>query len=156
MKFKLLVLSVSVFISSLLFGQRVFVQSPNQKTIVELFSEKSNAIGEWYLKSSYNNNGKITEAIPRIHLGLSRSDQGFSKDLKFLKAGKPVLINEQYTALHGKRSVCKNAANEIVVSFENPSKAKLNIVIRAYNDGIAFRYEFPEKRGSLNFIRLCL
>ena len=148
MKFKLLVLSVSVFISSLLFGQRVFVQSPNQKTIVELFSEKSNAIGEWYLKSSYNNNGKITEAIPRIHLGLSRSDQDFSKDLKFLKAGKPVLINEQYTALHGKRSVCKNAANEIVVSFENPSKAKLNIVIRAYNDGIAFRYEFPEKRGS--------
>ena len=148
MKFKLLVLSVSVFISSLLFGQRVFVQSPNQKTIVELFSEKSNAIGEWYLKSSYNNNGKITEAIPRIHLGLSRSDQDFSKDLKFLKAGKPVLINEQYTALHGKRSVCKNAANEIVVSFENPSKAKLNIVIRAYNDGIAFRYEFPEKQGS--------
>ena len=42
-----------------------------------------------------------------------------------------------------------NAANEVVVSFENPSKAKLNLIIRAYNDGITFRYEFPEKQGSL-------
>ena len=91
---------------------------------------------------------KSTEAIPRIDLGLSRSDQDFSKELKFLKAGKPLLINEQYTALHGKKSVCKNSANEVVVSFENPSKAKLNIIIRAYNDGIAFRYEFPEKAGT--------
>ena len=65
-----------------------------------------------------------------------------------MKAGKPILINEQYTVLHGKKSVCRNSANEVIVSFENPSKAKLNIIIRAYNDGIAFRYEFPEKQGS--------
>jgi len=58
------------------------------------------------------------------------------------------LINEQYTALHGKKSVCTNSANEVIVSFENPSKAKLNIIIRAYNDGVAFRYEFPDKHGS--------
>lgn len=148
MKFKLLVLSFPVFISSLLFGQKVVVQSPNQKISVELFNKQSNDIGEWYIKASYNNNGKITEAIPRIDVGLSRSDQDFSKDLKFLKAGKPIFINEEYTALHGKRSVCKNAANEVVVSFENPTKAKLNIIIRAYNDGIAFRYEFPGKQGS--------
>jgi hypothetical protein len=122
MKFKLLVLSFLVFTSSLLFGQRVFVQSPNQKTIVELFSKESNAIGEWYLRASYNNNGKITGAIPRIDLGLLRSDQDFSKNLKFLKAGKPILMNEEYTALHGKKSVCKNAANEIVVASANKRK----------------------------------
>jgi len=62
--------------------------------------------------------------------------------------GKPFLITEQYTVLHGKRANCHNLANESVVSFENPGKAKLNLVIRAYNDGIAFRYEFPEKEGS--------
>jgi alpha-glucosidase len=58
------------------------------------------------------------------HNGLSRSDQDFSKNLKFIKAGKPLLITEQYTALHGKRARCSNTANEIVVSFENPGKAK--------------------------------
>ncbi len=129
-------------------AQKVTVQSPNQKINIELFSEKNTDFGEWYLKTSYNNNGKISEAIPRIDLGLSRSDQDFLNELKFLKAGKSILINEGYTALHGKKSVCKNSANEVVLSFENPSKAKLNVIIRAYNDGIAFRYEFPEKQGT--------
>jgi len=129
------------------FAQKLTVQSPNQKINVELFSAQDNDAGEWYLKASYRDNGKSTEAIPRIDLGLSRSDQDFFKELKFLKAAKPVLINEEYTALHGKKSLCKNSANEVVVSFENRSKAKLNVIIRAYNDGITFRYEFPEKEG---------
>jgi alpha-glucosidase len=130
------------------FAQKVTVQSPNLKISVALFSEQNGDVGEWYIKASYSNNGKISEAIPHIDLGLSRSDQDFSKELRFLKAGKPFLINEQYTALHGKKSVCSNSANEVVVSFENPSKAKLNIIIRTYNDGIVFRYEFPEKQGT--------
>jgi hypothetical protein len=134
--------------SSIVFGQKAVVQSPNKKIVVELFNKQSNDLGEWYIKAAYNNNGKITEAVPQIDLGLLRSDQDFSKELKFLKAGKPFLINEKYTALHGKRSDCSNTGNEVIVSFENPSKAKLNIIIRAYNDGIAFRYEFPEKGGS--------
>jgi len=147
-RLRILTLLFPVFISSMAFAQKVQFQSPDQKINAAVFCKQNTDVGEWYLKVSYNNNGKITGAIPRIDLGLLRSDQDFSKDLKFLKAGKPVLIKEEYTALHGKRSVCKNAANEIVVSFENPSKAKLNIIIRAYNDGIAFRYEFPEKQGS--------
>ena len=131
-----------------MFAQKLTFQSPTKKITVALFSGQNTDVGEWYIKASYDSSGKITEAIPRIDVGLSRSDQDFFKELKFLKAGKTLLINEEYTALHGKKSVCKNSANEVVVSFENPSKAKLNIIIRAYNDGIAFRYEFPEKQGS--------
>jgi hypothetical protein len=132
------------------FTQKVTIQSPNQKIHVGLFSVHNTEVGEWYLNAFYTNNGKTSEAIPHIDLGLSRSDQDFSKELKFLKAGKPLLINEQYNVPHGKKSVCSNSANEVIVSFENPSKAKLNIIIRAYNDGIVFRYEFPEKHG--NFV----
>jgi alpha-glucosidase len=139
-----------IFMFSMLvsFSQKLAVQSPNQKISLALFSAQNTDVGQWYLKASYNDSGRTSEAIPRIDLGLLRSDQDFSKDLKFLKAGKSLLINEQYTALHGKKSTCSNSANEVVVSFENPSKAKLNIIIRAYNDGVAFRYEFPEKQGS--------
>src|SRR5687767_9624412 len=139
---------VFLLITHVAFAQKLTVQSPNQKINVSLFSSQNNDAGEWYIKASYNNDEKIAEAIPRIDLGLSRSDQDFAKELKFLKAGKPLLIKEQYTAIHGKKSVCSNSANEVVVSFENPSKAKLNVIIRAYNDGIVFRYEFPEKAGT--------
>ena len=130
------------------FTQKVTVQSPNQKVRVALLSVQNTDRGEWYLEASYASQGKTPEAIPRIDLGLSRSDQDFSKELKFIKASKPLLINEQYTAVHGKKSVCRNSANEVVVSFENPSKAKMNLIIRAYNDGVTFRYEFPGQQGT--------
>jgi hypothetical protein len=130
------------------YSQKVTVTSPNQKVGIVLYNQQNSDAGEWYLKVNYTNNGKPVEVIPIINLGLSRSDQDFSKELKFLKAGKPVLINEQYIAIVGKRSKCSNSANEVVVAFENPSKAKLNLIIRAYNDGVAFRYEFPEKEGT--------
>ncbi len=129
-------------------GQKASVQSPNQKIVAGLFCQQNGDVGEWYINASCNNAGKKAEVIPRIDLGLSRSDQDFAKELKFLKVGKPVVINEQYTALHGKRSVCSNTANEVVFSFENAAKAKLNIIVRAYNDGITFRYEFPDKQGT--------
>jgi alpha-glucosidase len=147
---KMTIVSILIFTISLcpVFAQQVMVQSPNQKITVALFSGQGSGAGEWYLKASWNNRGKVSEVIPRIDLGLVRSDQDFSKTLRLLKAGKPVLINEQYTAVHGKRSVCSNSANEVTVFFENSAKAKCNLILRAYNDGIAFRYEFPEKQGS--------
>ncbi|UCH15426.1 MAG: glycoside hydrolase family 97 catalytic domain-containing protein, partial [Bacteroidales bacterium] len=57
-------------------------------------------------------------------------------------------VKDQYTAISGKRKECSNTANEMVLSFENPSKAKLNIILRAYNNGVTFRYEFPENTGT--------
>ncbi len=128
--------------------QKTTVVSPNQNIRIELFNRQNADVGEWFLKVSYLNNNQNCEAISQISLGLSRNDQDFSKQLKFIKAGKTALITEQYSALHGKRTSCTNSANETVVYFENPGKAKLNLIIRAYNDGVAFRYEFPEKEGS--------
>ena len=122
MRHQLLVLLFSAFISGLVVGQKVVVQSPNQKISAALYCQQNTYVGEWYIKASYDSNGKITEAVPRIDLGLLRSDQDFSKGLKFLKAGKPLLIKEEYTALFGKKSVCKNTANEVVLSFENPGR----------------------------------
>lgn len=130
------------------FSQKITISSPNSKINVTLFCQQTGDAGNWYLKVNYASNNKASEVIPRIDLGLSRSDQDFSNELKFLKAGKPTLVNEKYTAIHGKRSQCSNSANEVVVNFENPGKAKMNLIIRAYNDGLTFRYEFPEKEGT--------
>jgi Glycoside hydrolase 97. len=147
MKYK--IIAVLVFVSSMtMFSQKIAIVSPNQKIGIALYNANDAETGEWYLKVQYSKNGKMSELIPKITLGLARADQNFSKELKLLKAGKPLLINEKYTVLHGKRSQCSNLANEAVVSFENPDKAKLNLIIRAYNDGVTFRYEFPEKKGS--------
>ena len=130
------------------FSQSVTLLSPNKKMEVSLYNRQNKTIGDWYLKVIYVNNGKSNEAIPEINLGLIRSDQDFSKELKIIKTGKSLPINENYSVLHGKRSHCSNVANEVTISFENVNNAKLNLIIRAYNDGVAFRYGFPDMEGS--------
>jgi len=136
------------FLSLVSSAQKVIVISPNQKVIIMLFNKQNMDNGEWYLKVNYANNGKETEILPEIDLGLVRSDQDFSKNLKFIKAGKSIFVKEQYTTLHGKRYQCSNSANEKAISFENNGKFRMNLILRAYNDGVAFRYEFPEKGGT--------
>lgn len=146
MKYRFLFFFCFCFLT--VFSQKLNVQSPNQKVSIGFFSAQNSDNGAWYLNASYNNNGKSSIVIPRIDLGLLRADQDFSTNMKFIRASKPVIINEQYTATHGKKSLRSNTANEVTVSLENKQGGKLNVIIRAYNDGIAFRYEFPEKQGS--------
>jgi hypothetical protein len=129
-------------------AQNATVLSPNQEIIVSLHNTLSANGGEWFLKVEYVKNGRTCEVIPRIHLGLSRSDQDFTQGLQCVKVGKPMKILEQYSALHGKRAQRSNSANEVIVNFQNAQKSQLNLTLRAYNDGVAFRYEFPEPDGS--------
>lgn len=129
-------------------GQKVTLASPNKMISAALFDGQHNNSGNWYLQVNYASKSQYAEILPKIDLGIVRSDQTFSKELTLKKIGKPVFIKEQYNALHGKRSQCTNEANEFVLYFENISKAQLNVIVRVYNDGIAFRYEFPEKKGT--------
>ena len=129
-------------------SQVASLASPNGKIVIALYNQENADSGAWYLNVRYVNNGSASEAIPRIHLGLTRGDQDFSNSLRFLGSAKPTSILERYPVLHGKRAQCTNAAGEVVVSFETPRRARLNVILRAYNDGVAFRYEFPEKDGS--------
>ena len=135
---------------SLVVFSQVNLVSPNKKIAVTLSDKREASNSGWFMKITYSADGKTCDVLPEITMGLDRSDQVFAKELKLLKAGTPTLINETYTALHGKRSVRSNSANEVTVQFENPDKSKLNIIIRAYNDGVTFRYEFPDKKG--NFV----
>jgi len=126
-------------------AQTSTVSSPDGKINISLHDNSRAAKGTWFLTASYASKGKTSEVIPQIKLGLKRSDQDFSKELKLIRIGKQRLINESYTALHGKKSLCTNTANEVTLYFENPAGSGINAIVRAYNDGLTFRYEFPGK-----------
>lgn len=143
-----ILITIFVFITSVSIAQKATVESPDRKINIALYNQQDSDLGGWYLKINYKGNDHNTVVISQIKLGLSRSDQDFSSELKFLKVSPPQIINENYKTIHGKRSICSNSATEVVVTFENPDKTKLNLIIRAYNDGLAFRYEFPQESGS--------
>ena len=52
----------------------------------------------------------------------------------------PLPLTSNYQMLTGKRLVCNNEGNEFVATLGEGVK----MVLRLYNDGIAFRYDYPE------------
>lgn len=77
-------------------------------------------------------------------LGIVRQDQRFTDNLTFESAEAPVVINERYTMLTGKQRELVNHAHELTLNFRNDRDARLQIILRAYDDAVAFRYRFPE------------
>lgn len=68
---------------------------------------------------------------------------------KNLKINKPVhrKIDETYELVVGKNKRVRNQCREVTIPFEEKEKPfrKINLIVRAFNDGVAFRYEFPSQ-----------
>ncbi|MCH5373705.1 MAG: glycoside hydrolase family 97 N-terminal domain-containing protein, partial [Planctomycetes bacterium] len=77
-------------------------------------------------------------------LGIRRGDQSFTEDLRFVAAGEIVEIDDSYSLAHGKRRDCRSVARRQTFTFANASGSRLQVEFHAANDGVAFRYRFPE------------
>lgn len=71
------------------------------------------------------------------------STNGFQNGETQAKFGKTGKTEADYTMLAGKRTHCANTANE----YRATLSVNKELVIRVYNDGIAFRYEYKQLEG---------
>ncbi|MBN1464459.1 glycoside hydrolase family 97 protein, partial [candidate division KSB1 bacterium] len=68
------------------------------------------------------------------------------------KAQSAKSIYEEYDLIVGKSKRAINSCNEMVVELkETPGERQINLVFRAYDDGAAFRYEFPAQSALQDF-----
>lgn len=124
-----------------IWGAAIWLKSPNGKIKVNL---NSTAEKSWFLSVDYSDGKHFCNLFPSIRLGLKRSDADFNSSLETVATTDVVTKHEDYTTLHGKKSRCVNDGNERSVTFRNPYGNEITVVVRAYNDGIAFRYEFQK------------
>ena len=82
--------------------------------------------------------------VTRIHLGLVTEQGNLDSALVLKKSTSPQKVDADYTMITGKRSHCRNQANEKVFTYANPDGQTLEAIVRLYNDGIAIRYRLPE------------
>ncbi|MEP2776308.1 MAG: glycoside hydrolase family 97 catalytic domain-containing protein [Luteolibacter sp.] len=68
-------------------------------------------------------------------------------------SSKQNVIDETWNPVWGQRASIRNHGNELVVELEEISttKRRLQIVFRAYDDGVAFRYFLPEQPNLKDF-----
>lgn len=140
MKYKL----TTILLLFIAFLNAQSIQSPSKNISLD-FKLSSDGI------PSYSLNYKNKPIIVQSDLGIKLKETN-SLDANFrIESFDQKSVNETWQPVLGEQSNIKNNYNEMTVSLSQPSSnRKLNIIFRVFDEGVAFRYEFP-KQQNLNY-----
>ncbi|MCQ2149571.1 MAG: glycoside hydrolase family 97 N-terminal domain-containing protein, partial [Bacteroidales bacterium] len=79
-------------------------------------------------------------------VGIDFEDGYLGMDVR-LKAGKTVTVVDDYDMPVGKTSHVHSISNELVATLRNPEGRYVKIYMRAFDDGVAYRYEIPAQKS---------
>jgi alpha-glucosidase len=98
---------------------------------------------------AYNVHYKGRLLIAESELGLSFLETGtFKSHLKMLSPAFTE-ADEQYSLIVGKTKTAKEHYKQVIIPLEEKISPyrRINLVVRLFNDGLAFRYEFPVQKS---------
>ena len=108
-------------------------------------------------RPTYNLSFKGTTVVADSHLGFLL--QGENADMADFCTGFKVAgvdhasFDETWKPVWGEESEIRNHYNEMTVRLDQPrSERSLVVRFRMFNDGLGFRYEFPESKNLIYFI----
>ena len=90
---------------------------------------------------TYHRNDSAVPVLTLAETGLS--PLGGTDDFKLVSASDALPVRDAYRMSSGKRKDCSNEGVERTFRFINSDNVRMDLVLRVYNDGIAFRYAFP-------------
>ncbi|MEZ5426893.1 MAG: glycoside hydrolase family 97 catalytic domain-containing protein [Pyrinomonadaceae bacterium] len=90
--------------------------------------------------------------LTQSKLGLIRDDADFSKDLRLLSASKSETVRDRYEILTAKRRINAYLANRRVFNLQTDAGKKMDIIFQVFDEGVAFRYHFPETDAKMHRI----
>ena len=101
----------------------------------------------------YQLNYKKAAVIKESKLGLTLANApSFSKGFA-LKDQKTATFNESWHPVMGEVKTIVNHYNELAVTLLQPSLDRdITIRFRVFNDGLGFRYEFPQQKNLNYFV----
>jgi hypothetical protein len=82
--------------------------------------------------------------LQESRLGLVRDDEDFSRGLALDSASATEPVEDRYEILTAKRRINDYRANRRVYHLATAAGKKLDLIFQVSNDGVAFRYFFPE------------
>lgn len=126
-------------------AKSIEITSPDKTLLVRLNLNKSGELFYQVLKQ-----GK--QVLESSKLGLIREDESFLRDLKLVSVSKIQKLTDEYQLATAKRFNNKYEANKLTVHLSNKNKALLDVIFQISNDGVAFRYYFPEKSDAPKMI----
>lgn len=126
------------------FGNAQSVQSPSGKIDLNF---KLGTNGQPFYSVNYKNKAVVLESSLGIKL---KEKPALEANFEILTS-KNSSFNESWKPVLGEQASILNHYNELNVSLINKeNKVKMNIIFRVFDEGVAFRYDFP-KQAELNY-----
>ncbi len=122
------------------------VASPDGRLVVEFHLGENHA-----LRYAIRRDGHLVLADSR--LGLVRDDADFSWGLKLVGASAVAPVHDHYEILTCKRRINDYRANRREFHLETATGKKLDVIFQVSDDGVAFRYRFPETDPAVHELR---
>ena len=119
-------------------------QSPSNKVSMN-FKLTDNGVPTYTV--NYRNNPIILESA----LGIKLKDKP-ALDVDFeIISSKTITYNESWKPVLGEQATIVNHYNELTITLaQKVTHVKMNIVFRVFDEGVAFRYDFPQQ-NELNY-----
>ncbi|WP_298880545.1 glycoside hydrolase family 97 protein [uncultured Polaribacter sp.] len=140
-RFFLIIACFGVF-SSCFIEQEMMLVSPDENIMLDFYLDKS---GKPHYEVFYKN----STIIKKSSLGFDfENTNPFSDNFEVINSSIKE-FNETWQKPWGEQIDVVNHYNELRVELQEKSelKRKLNIVFKVYDDGVGFRYEFPEQKN---------
>jgi alpha-glucosidase len=121
-------------------AETVTVASPDGRNVVTLDSEK--------LTYAISRDGKaVIDASPLgLNLDIGQIGAGAAYD-----SHTGTEVNDTWDIVVGKADIAPDHYNQSDLAFTTAKGLKFDIIVRAYDDGVAFRYVVPEQAGISDF-----
>lgn len=134
--------TIAFFLLTVAFAQTV--KSPSGEIAADF---KIDGSGKPYYTVSYKNKPVIIKS----HMGFEFKDKPALDSGFRIVTATTGTVNESWKPVMGEVAVIHDNHNELTVSLEHvPTGILVDIVFRAFDEGVGFRYEFP-KQPKLNY-----
>ena len=90
--------------------------------------------------------------LQNSRLGIVREDADFSTAMQLLSSSAQSVVEDNYKMLTAKKTTIEYLANKRVIRAANKKSDAMNIIFQVSNDGVAFRYEFPQTSSDVKKI----
>ncbi|MGC4232320.1 MAG: glycoside hydrolase family 97 N-terminal domain-containing protein [Niabella sp.] len=123
-------------------AEGIHITSPDGKLKMTVFQKKVNEASELFYKVTYGDKPVILDS----KLGLNVDNNAYWRRDFVINIINRRENNSEWKPVYGERSVIKDHYNEIELEMSkiNFTDRKVRFFVRAYNEGIAFRFDFPE------------
>jgi alpha-glucosidase len=133
------------------------LQSPDKKLTFTFYQKEANGASRLFYTVTYKDKPVINESLLDIHVTVHFTKveniaAAYSTNLKVAHVSNTT-VDTSWTPVYGERNLIRDNYNAMNIDLSGKENSTTFVLqVRAYNEGIAFRYYFPETPAYHNVV----